>query len=139
MESLSGAAWMLSAAALDRVGPLDEGYFHAFEDADWCVRARAQGLALAVVLGAQARHQGSRTLGARSPERLYYAARGHLRAVERLRPLAGASRSLRRARVVLLDLAHALRQGEVPRVSAVAAVLDGARDFRDGFFGPRRP
>lgn len=138
VEGLSGAVWMLSGAALDRVGLLDEGYFHAFEDADWCVRARERGLALAVVLGARARHQGRGTLGVDSPEHLYYASRSHLRAVERLRPLGGAARLVRRARVVLLELAHALRQRDVRRVSALAAVLAGARDFHDGVSGPRR-
>jgi GT2 family glycosyltransferase/glycosyltransferase involved in cell wall biosynthesis len=135
-ESLSGAAWMLSRAALDRVGPLDEGYFHSFEDVDWCARARAAGFGLAVVLGARARHAGGRTLGAASPDRLYYATRNHLRAVERLRPLEGPARALRSARVVLLNVAHALRQGDVPRLAAAAAVLVGTRDFYRGCVGP---
>lgn len=136
-ESLSGAAWMLSGAALDRVGLLDEGYFHSFEDVDWCARARARGFALAVVLGARARHTGARTLGAASPDRFYYATRSHLRAVERLRPLGGPARSLRHVGVVLLNLAHALLQSQVSRLPGLGAVLLGARDFRRGRLGPR--
>jgi len=135
--SLSGAALMVRADALDRVGPLDESYFHSFEDTDWCGRARAAGLGLAVVRGAIARHGGGRTLGSGSADRLYYAARNHLRAAERLAPLPGASRWLRRAAIVSLNLAHALRQGAVPRTDAVWAVLVGSRDFARGRFGPR--
>jgi GT2 family glycosyltransferase len=137
VPSLSGAALMVRAEALDRVGPLDEAYFHSFEDTDWCGRAREAGLGLAVVVGAFARHGGGRTLGLRSPDRLYYAARNHLRAAERLAPLRGAARWLRRGAIVSMNLAHALRQGAVPRADAVLAVLVGSRDFARGRFGPR--
>jgi GT2 family glycosyltransferase len=128
---------MLRADALDRVGPLDEAYFHSFEDTDWCGRARRAGFALAVVQGATARHAGGRTLGARSADRLYYAARNHLRAAERLAPLRPGIRWIRRAAIVSLNLAHALRQRSVPRMEAVRAVIVGSRDFTRGRFGPR--
>jgi glycosyltransferase involved in cell wall biosynthesis/GT2 family glycosyltransferase len=137
VQSLSGAALMISGLALDRVGPLDEAYFHSFEDTDWCGRARAGGFGLAVVQGAVVRHGGGRTLGMRSPDRLYYAARNHLRAAERLSPSRGAARWLRRAAIVWLNLSHALRQGAVPRFDAVRAVLIGSLDFGRGRFGPR--
>jgi GT2 family glycosyltransferase/glycosyltransferase involved in cell wall biosynthesis len=137
VQSLSGAAFMIRADALDRVGPLDEAYFHSFEDTDWCGRARAAGFGLAVVRGARARHGGGRTLGSRSADRLYYAARNHLRAAERLAPLRGMRRWLRRAAIVSLNVAHALRQGAVPRLHAVRAVIVGSRDFARGRFGPR--
>src|SRR5262249_10027766 len=52
-DVLSGVALMLSTAACERVGPLDTSYFHGFEDVDWCVRARAAGFELVVVLGAR--------------------------------------------------------------------------------------
>jgi hypothetical protein len=51
--------------------------------------------------------------------------------------LPGAGRWLRRAAIVSLNLAHALRQGAVPRMDAVRAVLVGSRDFARGRFGPR--
>jgi GT2 family glycosyltransferase len=139
VESLSGAALMLSAAALDRVGPLDEDYFFSFEETDWCFRAREAGLGLEVVLGAVATHAGSQTLGPSSPERLYYAARNHLRVVERLRPLAGLARWSRQGSILALNLAHAAAQDAVPRGPGLRAVLAGAADFYRGRFGPRRP
>ena len=137
VDSLSGAALMLSVAALDRIGALEESYFHSFEDVDWCARAREAGFGLAVVLGARARHAGSLTLGVASAERLYYAARNHLLAAERTLPLRGASRALRTGRILGLNLLHALRQADVPRWAGLRAVLAGAADFRRGRFGPR--
>lgn len=136
-EILSGAVLMLSASAFDRVGRLDEAYFLSFEDADWCLRARRAGLGLAVVRGARARHAGSRTLGSRSPERLYYAARNHLRAADRVQPLRGPAGWLRSGIILGLNLAHAMRQAEVPRGAGLLAVMQGAWDFRRGRFGPR--
>jgi GT2 family glycosyltransferase len=135
--SLPGAAMMLSVAAWDRVGPLDESYFHFFEDADWCARARAAGYGLAVVQGATALHSGGLTLGPAAPERLYYAARNHLRAAERLLPLAGPQRWLRLAAIVALNLVHALVRAEAPRGAGLRAVLDGTADFWRGRSGPR--
>ncbi len=137
VDSLSGAALMLSVAALGRIGGLEESYCHSFEDVDWCARAREAGLGLAVVVGAQARHAGSKTLGAASAERLYYAARNHLLAAERTLPLRGASRALRTGRILGRNLLHALRQADVPRPAGLRAVLAGAADFRRGRFGPR--
>jgi GT2 family glycosyltransferase len=139
VETLSGAVLMVSAAALDRVGSLDEDYFFGFEDTEWCVRARRAGLGLAVVFGARARHAGSGTLGPASPERLYYAARNHLRAADRLAPIRVPARWLREWLIVGLNLAHALRQRQVPRVAGARAVVAGARDFQRRRFGPRRP
>jgi GT2 family glycosyltransferase len=137
VEALSGAVMMLSAAALERVGPLDEGYFHSFEDADWCVRARRAGFRLEVVLGARARHEGAATLGRASSDRFYYAARGQLRAAGRLAPRSGSAGLLRTARIVARHLGHALLQRDARPPAALRAVLEGARDFRRGRTGPR--
>jgi GT2 family glycosyltransferase/glycosyltransferase involved in cell wall biosynthesis len=134
VSTLSGAAWMLSTAALDRVGPLEESYFLSFEDTDWCVRARRAGFRLGVVLGAEARHAEGRSLG---PERLYYAARNHLAAAGRLRPLPALVGWVRTAVIVALNLTHAVRQRQVRRVEAVRAVLAGCVDFHRGRRGPR--
>jgi GT2 family glycosyltransferase len=119
------------------VGPFDEDYFFSFEDADWCVRARRAGFGLAVVKGARARHVGGLTIGRGSPDRLYYAARNHLRAVEKLRASRGPARWARRAIILGLNLAHALRQSQAPRGAALGAVLRGYRDACRGRFGKR--
>ncbi len=135
VPSLSGAAWMVRADALDAVGALDEGFFHGFEDTEWCWRARRAGFGLAVILGAVARHGGGRSLGPASPLRLYYAARSHLRAAERMRPLPAPLRWARHGVVIALNAAHAMRQSEVPRVAGLSAVARGALDFARGVTG----
>jgi GT2 family glycosyltransferase/glycosyltransferase involved in cell wall biosynthesis len=135
---LSGVALMIRADAWERVGPLDESYFHSFEDVDWCVRAGDAGFALAVVKHARVRHGGAATLGPASPERLYYAARNHLRVVQKLRPRGGARGLFRSAAIVLRNAVYAVRQRDVPRGGALLAVMGGLTDFRRGGGGPRR-
>ena len=135
-EVLTGVALMLRLDSLDRVGLLDEGYFHGFEDVDWCVRARAARLRLWLVRGARVRHEGSATLGSRSPDRLYYGARNHLRAVEKLRPMAGFACWRRRAAIAARYLAYALVQRNVPASAALQAALRGIQDFGRGCTGP---
>ncbi len=137
-DILSGVALMVRVAALDTIGPLNEAYFHSFEDVDWCIRARDAGFHLAVALGARVRHAGGLTLGAESPDRLYYAVRNHLSVAERLRPLPGLAGWSRRSLIVTRNVAYALRQGDVPRGAALRAVLAGISDFRRGRSGPRR-
>jgi GT2 family glycosyltransferase len=137
-EALSGAAIMLSRAAIERVGRLQEAYFFSFEDIDWCVRARRAGFALAVVSAARARHAGSRTIGRGSAERLYYAARNHLRVAETLEPRPGLAGAVRRGAIFALNLTHALTQRDVPRSRAARAVFDGFRDACRGRDGRRR-
>jgi GT2 family glycosyltransferase len=135
-DALSGAAMMLSGAAVDRVGLLDEDYFFSFEEIDWCVRARRAGLGLAVVLGARARHVGSQTIGRGSPDRLYYAARNHIRVAEKLEGMRGLRRWMRRCAILGRNVGHALTQRDLARLRACRAVLQGFRDARRGRFGP---
>ena len=43
VEAISGACMLMRRAALEDVGPLDEGYFMHCEDLDWCMRFRQKG------------------------------------------------------------------------------------------------
>ena len=138
VDALSGAVMMLSRPALDRVGPFDEAYFFSFEDVDWCVRAQRAGFGLAVVQDARARHEGSATIGRASPDRLYYAARNHVRCVEKLEPRYGIRGWWRRSLILARNLTFALRQSDVGRAQAGRAVLAGYRDARRGRYGPAR-
>jgi len=137
VSALSGAVMMASRLALERVGLLDEDYFFSFEDVDWCLRARAAGFGLAVVLDARAHHAGSRTIGRTSPNRFYFAARNHARFLQKHRASAWGTGWVPYAVAAGLNLAHALAQADSPRLRAARAVLDGLRDARRGRFGPR--
>ena len=44
VDWVSGACLVIDGGALAHVGPLDEGYFMYWEDADWCRRAAGLGL-----------------------------------------------------------------------------------------------
>lgn len=134
-SALSGAAWMVRTRVFESLGGLDEEYFFGFEETDWCARARAAGGRLAVVLDATARHDGGRSLPRASPQRLYYAARNHLRAAQRIGPLPAPARWIRGAVIVALNLLHALRQTDLPRGDAARWVVRGVRDYGRGRFG----
>ena len=136
VPALSGAVMMLSAPAMELVGPLDEEYFFSFEDVDWCLRARRLGMDVGVALGARARHTGSATIGLQQARRLYYAARNHVRVIDKLAPGSRTRCWLRRRAILAFHVAHALRQSGVPRVTALGAVVAGYRDACRGRYGP---
>lgn len=56
MEGVSGAFMLIKRAALETVGPLDEGYFLHCEDLDWFMRFRAAGWDILFVPGAEVSH-----------------------------------------------------------------------------------
>jgi GT2 family glycosyltransferase len=80
---LTGAALLVTRRCLERVGPLDEGYYLYGEDADWCVRARAAGFACLHVPRALVRHRVSGSSGAASPFKAYHRTRANLRMADR--------------------------------------------------------
>ncbi|HLI43121.1 MAG TPA: glycosyltransferase family 2 protein [Acidimicrobiales bacterium] len=91
VDWVSGACLMVSRAALDAAGPLDEGFFMYWEDADWCRRIKAAGFAVFCVPAATVVHdEGARRR--RTPEQVRwfhesayrYYAKHHARATRRL-------------------------------------------------------
>ena len=69
---VTGAAFAVRREVLDRVGPLDAGYFPAyFEETDLCLRARRAGYRVVYVPTARIIHHESVTLG-KFTERYYY-------------------------------------------------------------------
>lgn len=55
-----GVCMLLSRAALERVGLLDEDYFAYWEETDWCARARELGLKCYYIPGAKVWHKAVR-------------------------------------------------------------------------------
>lgn len=60
VEAISGACMLISRAAFERVGPLDEGFKFYYEDTDWCKRFAAHGYSIAFVAEARITHLGDR-------------------------------------------------------------------------------
>lgn len=66
VESINGAAMMLSMKAVDRVGLLDEGFFIFCEDVDYSIRLAQAGYRLYVLPDARVTHyRGASTVGRR--------------------------------------------------------------------------
>jgi len=56
VEAISGAFMFVRRSALDKVGPLDEGYFLHCEDLDWCMRFKQAGYKVLFVPDALVSH-----------------------------------------------------------------------------------
>jgi hypothetical protein len=137
VEAVTGCAMLVDRRVFERVGLFHEEYFFGFEDLDLCLAARRAGLMTLLTHGAVAYHEGSRSIGAASPDRFYYAARNHQLAARRA--ARGARRRGRVGRAVwiaALNLAHAIRPGGGSVGTRLAAVVRGTRDYAVGRFGP---
>ncbi|MBO3086705.1 glycosyltransferase family 2 protein [Cellulomonas dongxiuzhuiae] len=88
---LIASGTLVDVAALDAVGPMDEGMFIDHVDLEWGVRARRAGWHLYAVVGAELRHElgetpravpgRSRTVHVQSVVRNYYMTRNTIRLV----------------------------------------------------------
>lgn len=79
VEAISGAFMLVSRAALQRVGSMDEGYFLHCEDLDWCLRFTRAGYRILFVPGAEIIHKQG-TCSASRPIRVeWHKHRGMLR------------------------------------------------------------
>ena len=136
VDGVSGCAMLVRRDVFEAIGLLDEDYFFSFEDLDFCLKARRHGFATILAGDAVVYHQGSRSIGADSPRRLYFAARNHLLLAALADPGRGRVVGLLRASsIVALNLAHAFRArgGSLP--ARLGAVAKGTRDYVAGRFG----
>jgi GT2 family glycosyltransferase len=137
VDAVSACAMLISREVFDAIGLFDEDYFFSFEDLDFCLRATRAGFATVLENQAVAYHEGSRSIGAAAPERLYFAARNHLLLASRITPAASAFvRMNRTATIVALNLAHAVRCGGGSLTRRIGAVVRGTHDYFGGRYGP---
>jgi GT2 family glycosyltransferase/glycosyltransferase involved in cell wall biosynthesis len=137
VDGVSGCLMLVTREVFDAIGPLEEDYFFSFEDLDFCLRARRAGFSTVLAGMATVHHEGGRSIGARSPRRLYFAARGHLLLARRAGPHGGPLGSIwRTGAIVALNVAHAVRSSGAPLPVRLAAVARGVRDYFAGRFGP---
>ncbi|HEX5480488.1 MAG TPA: glycosyltransferase [Dehalococcoidia bacterium] len=135
VDAVSGCAVLVRRQVFERIGLLDDACFFSFEDVDFCLRARTNGFDTVCVAGAVAYHEGGRTMGKRSPRRVYYGVRNHLRVAGRSAPLGPAAAALRGAMIVMLNVAYVLRSPDVPLAGGLASVGRGAVDHLRGRYG----
>jgi GT2 family glycosyltransferase len=79
VDAISGAFMMVKRGALDRVGPLDEGYFLHCEDLDWCLRFRQAGYRVLFVPGVAVVHDKGASSRTRPVRVLWHMHRGMVR------------------------------------------------------------
>ncbi|HWK09139.1 MAG TPA: glycosyltransferase family 2 protein, partial [Vicinamibacterales bacterium] len=134
VDAVSGCVMLIRREVFDRVGFLDERYFFSFEDVDFCLRARAAGFTTVCAQTAIAYHEGGRTIGRRSPRRVYFATRNHLRLSAEAGSASG--RAVRAGCVLGLNAAYVLVSPEAPLVGGFAAFVRGAWHHFSGHYGP---
>lgn len=127
VDFVNGCGIMVSKAAVERVGLIDERFFMYWEETDWCMRMHEAGLDVRFQPAARMQHKAPLTWEQQSPMTLYYMGRNRLfffarhgRGLWRIRATAGAVRGL------LHGVFHNRRQGNLPASRAAQyALFDG--------------
>jgi GT2 family glycosyltransferase len=132
VPAVSGCAMLIRRDVVEQVGLLTEDYFWGLEDVDYCLAAASAGFEVVVVNDAIAFHEGSRSIGRRSAERVFWATRNHLLVLDRRAPRSRLRNTCRQAAVIALNLAYALTARDVPKVAGVLAVGRGAAAYFSG-------
>ena len=114
---LMGACLLVRRAAIDPVGPADEGFFLFSEETDWCYRFRAAGWKVLFYPGAEVVHVGG---GAHAGRHFVEIPRGHVRFLRKHRGEREAERA-RRLLVFALRLRGLLFRGDRGRMYRDAA------------------
>ncbi len=141
VDYVNGSAIAVRRDVLDKLGGWDESYFHFFDEADLCERARKLGYASYAVAGAPVRHKVSATTGNRGSSRFnraqaYYFARNRVRFVNR--HFHGWRRSIAliaQPKLVAYECAKALLTGNA---AEARGRLEGLIDGMRGRKGQRR-
>jgi rhamnosyltransferase len=135
VEAVSGCAMLVRREVFDAIGFFDEACFFSFEDVDFCLRARTAGYDTVCVAAAVAYHEGGATMGKRTPRRVYYGVRNHLRVAARNAPRGAFASASRAAAIVAFNVAYVARSPDVPLFPGLAAVGRGAVDHLRGRYG----
>ena len=69
------AAMMISRAAFEAVGEMNESYFLYYEEIDWCQRIRQKGYQIYYVAASEVYHKESTSVKKQSPLKVYYLSR----------------------------------------------------------------
>lgn len=117
VDAISGAFMLVRRSALERVGPLDEGYFLHCEDLDWCRRFRDAGYTVLFVPGVEIVHHKGVSSRTRPVRVEWHKHRGMLRYYRKFfrdaypRPLAWLVHAMVWARFGMKAVFLTLRRG----------------------------
>jgi GT2 family glycosyltransferase len=130
---VTGCTMMIKSSVFRKVGVLDPKFFMYWEDADFCMRARAAQFRCVFVPAAHVWHKVSRSAGVDSPFTIFLSTRNHLTWISRYvpYPYRGLALGVALARKLMRWPALAIRD----RASA-AAVFEGILAFFRRDFGP---
>ena len=134
--AVSGCVMLVHRDVFDRIGLLPEDYFFSFEDIAFCQRARAARFDVGLACDATAYHEGGATMGA-SPDRLYYAARNHLRLGAQTPSRSSWHRLRRQYAIAAYNVAHAVTADGATAAKRLLAVGLGIADHVRGRYGKR--
>ena len=135
VDAVSGCAMLVRREAFETAGLFDEAFFFSFEDIEFCLRVRRRGLDVLCVPDAIAYHEGGKSIGRTSAERVYFAARNHLR-LARMADARHRAPWLRGGLIVGLNAAYVLLSGETPRLRGFAALARGVWHHFGERYGP---
>ena len=135
VDAVSGCAMLVRREAFETAGLFDEAFFFSFEDIEFCLRARRKGFDVLCVPDAVAYHEGGRSIGRTSADRVYFAARNHLR-LARMADAKHRAPWLRGGLIVGLNAAYVLLSGETPRLRGFAALARGVWHHLGERYGP---
>jgi GT2 family glycosyltransferase len=136
MDYVAGTSMLVTRAAIERVGFMDERYFLYAEDADWSIQARRGGLRLAYCAESEVWHKRGGTTVHESPTHDYYTVRSVLLFVQKMRP---ALLPLAILNSVWRFAVPKIARAQWTRLGAVAhAYVDFARGRRGQFFNQNR-
>ena len=136
VDTATGCAMLMPAAALERVGLMDPALFLYLEDIDWCLRFREAGYRVVVAGDARVWHAVSSAGGGENNDSVYYyGVRNVLEICNRHAPVRGIRKLVRTAEAVIAYTVF-VRQAKDKR-KALKAVAEGFRDYRRGRLGAR--
>ncbi len=85
VDFLSGFSLLIGRGAWERIGPMDETFFHYFEDVDYSMRAVSAGVRLILDRRVQIAHRRATALGTGSEVETYYFFRNRILLARRYR------------------------------------------------------
>jgi len=80
---IHGAAMLVSAGAMEKVGLMEDQFFLYYEEFDWCARFKKAGFEIWYVADSLVKHKESIATGKNSPLKVYYQTRNRIFYVRR--------------------------------------------------------